>query len=191
MFSTAYWMPHSSETGCSWVWTDISKEIGNSREDGDIFITIKAEIWNDPYMLFCKIWHYVADPVSLCELLEGPLMLGSWLELMCCYQQKLLLHDQAIIKQYKKQKSSGPLWFLVLCAVLMNTSHTEDYIAVCLRKFKPQINYSWVLSLLSFFLTLIYDKKSQTTYFKHLRSIQMSLYNENMKYSPVLRVKFC
>lgn len=26
------------------VWTEISKEIGNSGEDGDIFITIKAEI---------------------------------------------------------------------------------------------------------------------------------------------------
>lgn len=52
----------------------------------------------------------------------------------------------------------------------MNTSHTGDRVAVCLRKLKPQTNYSWVFKV-CFHLIL----KSQTTYFKHLRNILVQL----------------
>lgn len=76
----------------------------------------------------------------------------------------------------------------------MNTSHTGDRVAVCLRKLKPQTNYSWVFKV-CFHLILNTDLWQKVK--PHILNIYeiytgtiMSYYDKNMKYPPVLHVKF-
>lgn len=67
----------------------------------------------------------------------------------------------------------------------MNTSHTGDRVAVCLRKLKPQTNYSWVFKVCFHFLNTDLWQKVKP----HILNIYeiytgtiMSYYDKNMKY---------